>query len=149
MKIHTYRRRVQFSETDAAGVAHFSKLASFVEEAEHDFFRHCGVDPLPPGAGWPRLAMQIEFLAPCRFGQDLEISLHHFSLGHSTLQYQFSAHLLLHGEPPAEIFRGSMKICHAQRASDGETPRLEASEIPPATRQALGFTSVEISELPS
>jgi acyl-CoA thioester hydrolase len=147
-RIHHYRRRLQFAETDAAGVAHFSKLSTFVEEAEHDFFRHCGLDPFPPGEGWPRLALNMEFLAPCRFGDELLVSLSGFALGRATLRYDFSAHLLVEDAATTEIFRGSMKICHAVRTQSGVTPSLQAAEIPPATRQALGFSTIEVAEIP-
>ena len=36
-------RRVQFSETDMAGIAHFSNFFRMMEEVEHAFFRSVGL----------------------------------------------------------------------------------------------------------
>ena len=38
-----YSRRVQFSETDLAGIAHFSAFFRFMEEAEHALWRAAGL----------------------------------------------------------------------------------------------------------
>src|SRR5689334_6065032 len=38
-----YTRRVQFSETDMAGIVHFSAYFRFMEEAEHALWRAAGV----------------------------------------------------------------------------------------------------------
>ena len=35
-------RRVEFSETDLAGIMHFSNFFRFMESAEHAFFRSLG-----------------------------------------------------------------------------------------------------------
>ena len=37
------RRRVQFAETDLAGIAHFSNFVRWMEETEHAFFRSLGM----------------------------------------------------------------------------------------------------------
>ena len=35
----TYSRRIQFSDTDMAGIVHFANFYRFMEEAEHEMFR--------------------------------------------------------------------------------------------------------------
>ena len=35
----TVRRKVEFSDTDMAGIVHFSRLIIFMENAEHAFLR--------------------------------------------------------------------------------------------------------------
>ena len=39
-----YTRRVQFSETDLAGIAHFSTYFRYMEEAEHALWRAAGLE---------------------------------------------------------------------------------------------------------
>ena len=53
-----YRRRVQFSETDLAGIAHFSAFFRFMEEAEHALWRAAGlsIGAADITGGWPRVA---------------------------------------------------------------------------------------------
>ena len=53
-----YSRRVQFSETDLAGIAHFSAYFRFMEEAEHALWRAAGlsIGAAETTGGWPRVA---------------------------------------------------------------------------------------------
>lgn len=37
-----FERRVEFCETDAAGIVHFSSLLQYVEQAEHALLRSVG-----------------------------------------------------------------------------------------------------------
>ena len=46
-------RRVEFCETDMAGIVHFSNFYKWMEQAEHEFFRSLGlsiVHHLPDGS---------------------------------------------------------------------------------------------------
>lgn len=63
----TTRRRVEFSETDMAGIVHFANFYRWMEEAEHDFFRSLGLSIMvrqedgsyigwPPGLGLLQLS---------------------------------------------------------------------------------------------
>ena len=40
----TMQRRVEFAETDMAGILHFSNYFRFMESVEHAFFRSLGRD---------------------------------------------------------------------------------------------------------
>ena len=52
----TITRRVEFSETDMAGIVHFSNFCRYMEHAEHAFFRSLDRSIVDPalGIGWPR-----------------------------------------------------------------------------------------------
>lgn len=41
--IFTWNRRVEFAETDAAGIVHFSSFFLYMEQAEHALFRSLGL----------------------------------------------------------------------------------------------------------
>ena len=64
-------RRVEFSETDMAGIMHFSNFFRFMETAEHGFFRSLGLaiinDKAHPGIGWPRVRAECDYKAPLHF----------------------------------------------------------------------------------
>jgi acyl-CoA thioesterase FadM len=49
---------VQFSETDAAGIVHFSNFFRYFEDAEHALWREAGGSILDRDSaiGWPRVA---------------------------------------------------------------------------------------------
>ena len=54
-------RRVEFADTDMAGIIHFANYYRYMEEAEHSFFRSLGLSimqPQPDGSviGWPRVS---------------------------------------------------------------------------------------------
>ena len=60
---YRHTRRVQFYETDAAGIVHFSWFFRYMEEAEHALWREAGLSIHPPDAeiGWPRVGAACEF----------------------------------------------------------------------------------------
>lgn len=119
--MHIYHRPVHFSESDAAGVAHFARLATYIEEAEHDFFHSRGVLVIGANFGWPRIHMEIHYRSPCSFGDLLEIRLQNPVFHQSTLSYEFSViRMPAPGEanhPDAErrVCDGSMTVCHVIR----------------------------------
>ena len=52
-------RRVEFSETDMAGIVHFSNFFRYMETAEHAFYRSLGfsvtLNDFDPPLGFPRV----------------------------------------------------------------------------------------------
>lgn len=74
------QRRVEFSDTDMAGIIHFSAYYRYMEEAEHAWFRSLGLSVMMPHAegaviGWPRVSASCSFEAPARFEDVLEIRM--------------------------------------------------------------------------
>jgi acyl-CoA thioester hydrolase len=90
---HTSTRRVEFSETDMAGLVHFSNFFKYMETAERDFFEAAGVDLIntEPGelVGWPRARAECKFTAPLRFGDSIDIHLAVKAVKDRSIDYQF------------------------------------------------------------
>lgn len=90
---HTSTRRIEFSETDMAGLVHFSNFFKYMETAERDFFEAAGVDLIntQPGelVGWPRARAECKFTAPLRFGDTIEIHLAVKAVKDRSIDYQF------------------------------------------------------------
>ena len=88
----TTTHRVQFSETDLAGVVHFSNFFRWMEEVEHAYFRSVGssVATLSDEAhiGWPRVSATCEFLAPVRFEDEVQLVFRIVRLGEKSLNYE-------------------------------------------------------------
>ena len=85
-------RRVEFCETDMAGIAHFSNFYKWMEQAEHDFFRSLGltiVSHQPDGTtiGWPRVSAQCRFDSPVRYEEILDVVLTVQRIGVKSLTY--------------------------------------------------------------
>jgi YbgC/YbaW family acyl-CoA thioester hydrolase len=82
-------RRVQFYETDAAGIVHFSWYFRYMEEAEHALWRMAGLSIHPPGSaiGWPRVATSFEFRRPLRFEDEFDVHLQVAEITRRTIRY--------------------------------------------------------------
>ena len=87
-----YRRRVQFAETDLAGIAHFSCYFRYMEEAEHALWRAAGLTIARPGGevGWPRVAAAFEFKAPLRFEDEFDVGVRIANVSTRSIQYGFT-----------------------------------------------------------
>lgn len=72
-------RRVEFAETDMAGIMHFSNFFKYMEMTEHEFLRSLGVSVHSPVDGtwisWPRVHAECTYRAPVRFEDELRIHL--------------------------------------------------------------------------
>ena len=84
--------RVQFSETDLAGVVHFSNFFRWMEEVEHAFFRSLGlrVSMQHDGmhVGWPRVSTSCEYSAPARFEDEVALKMTITKLGERSMTYE-------------------------------------------------------------
>ena len=116
---HTTRRMVEFSDTDMAGIVHFSRFFAFMESTEHDFLRSLGLSVAleweGKQLGFPRLTADCEYLCPARSEDELEIELTVERLGGKSIHYGFN---ITRGE--TSIARGHIKvaccICHADNS---------------------------------
>src|SRR5438132_281338 len=88
-------RRVEFRDTDAAGIVHFSAFFFYMESVEHEFLRQLGLSVLShdatggstklTGAGstgltgtpisWPRVSASCDYQSAARFEDVLDVSL--------------------------------------------------------------------------
>src|SRR2546427_9601784 len=86
---YRYTRRVQFYETDAAGIVHFSWFFRYMEEAEHALWREAGLSISPPGAeiGWPRVAASCDFHRALRFEDEFEVRIRIAEIAQRTIRY--------------------------------------------------------------
>lgn len=90
----TYSRRVQFVDTDMAGIVHFANFYKWMEEAEHAFFLSLGfklIQAQPDGTviGWPRVRSSCSFEAPAFYDDVLEIDLEVVRIGVKSLTMSF------------------------------------------------------------
>ena len=77
-----HRRRVEFHETDMAGIVHFSVFFRYMEACEHAFIRSLGGSVHPgEGAGeggligWPRVHASCDYLRPLRYDEEVDVLL--------------------------------------------------------------------------
>jgi acyl-CoA thioester hydrolase len=91
---YRYHRRVEFSETDLAGIVHFSNYYRYMEAAEHEFFRSLGLSIHQERngrvVGWPRVASECSYKRPLRFEDEFEVHLVVRRKNHGSLIYDFT-----------------------------------------------------------
>jgi len=89
------RRRVEFRDTDAAGIVHFSAFFLWMESAEHEMLRSAGVRVVDRGgdegvdASWPRVSASCDYTAAVRFGNEIDIAVTVDEIGRSSVTYGF------------------------------------------------------------
>ncbi|HSI32866.1 MAG: acyl-CoA thioesterase [Phycisphaerae bacterium] len=86
------KHRVQFAETDMAGVVHFSYYFRMMEEVEHAFLRSLGLSVVmmheAVEIGWPRVAASCEYFAPLRFEDEVELKMRVTKVGDKSFNYE-------------------------------------------------------------
>jgi 4-hydroxybenzoyl-CoA thioesterase/acyl-CoA thioester hydrolase len=86
-------RRVEFRDTDAAGIIHFSAFFHYMEEVEHEFLRSRGLSVLARNAegvvSWPRVAASCQFRGAVRFEDVLDVELRVTRVGAKSVTYAF------------------------------------------------------------
>ena len=119
------RRRVQFHETDAAGMVHFSCFYRYMEEAEHALWRAAGLSIAPPGAtvGFPRVAASFDFHRPLRFEDEFDVRIRVVEIGERSIRY--AADVTKDGE---RVATGGLTVACAARTPGGA---LRSTPIPP------------------
>lgn len=87
---HRYPCEVAFADTDASGWAHFSKILTYVERAEHDFLEDLGIVVLNPvQVGWPRARVSCDYRSPLKFRDKIEVILNLSNVGTTSLNWRF------------------------------------------------------------
>lgn len=120
-------RRVEFHDTDLAGIIHFSNYFLYMEEAEHELFRSLGLKihaEQPDGVtcGWPRVSASASFSKPAYYEDRLEVRVTILRLGPRSLTtgYEFWRD----GE---QLAQGEMKTAYCRVIRPGQ---IESQDIP-------------------
>lgn len=133
-----YHTKLEFADTDSAGVAHFTSILKMVERAEHAFLDAVGIPVLErsqgrfgaPVFGWPRVDVHFRFRRPIVFEDQVTIELSLMDLGTMSITY-FAKVVLADGEVAAEG-----KFVNACVGPSGED-RMKAINIPESLREIL------------
>lgn len=127
---HVITRRVEFSETDMAGIMHYSNFFRFMETAEHSFFRSLGFSVVArPGAskvGWPRVHASCDYHRPLRFEDEVEVRMRVVEKRSKSLTYEFRFRRL-GGAESVEVARGRLTVVCVSHQADGT---MKATTIP-------------------
>ncbi len=90
----TVQRRVEFCETDAAGIVHFASYMCYMEQAEHALLRSVGLSVCEQQddgwhISWPRVHVECDFKGSAQFEDVLDIDVTIAKLGTKSITYEF------------------------------------------------------------
>ncbi|WP_149202443.1 acyl-CoA thioesterase [Actinotalea subterranea] len=123
MRTHSEPVRVEFVDTDAGGRIHHTAALRWAERAEHQLLRAAGAVDL---TSYPRRHVVVDFLAPLRFGDEVQVEVRATNLGRTSITYGWRV-----VRDGAVCVQGSTTCVHVD-AHD------QPAELPPALRAGLG-----------
>jgi len=127
-------RRVEFCETDMAGIMHFANFFRFMESTEHAFYRSLGfsVTLAKEGGfkGLPRVHASCDFRAPLRCEDEVEVHLLVREKKSKALTYDF-----IFRKAGAEVARGALTVVCVE--FDPATRSMKAVPLPAALAEKI------------
>ncbi len=123
-----HSRRIEFIDTDMAGIVHFANFNRFMEQAEAAFFRSLDLTIAErphqgTAVGWPRVSVSCSFKSPAFFEDVLDIAIQIQRIGVKSLTMNFTF-----TRDETLIATGRLKTAYC-RFSPKEP--IKAIEIPP------------------
>jgi acyl-CoA thioester hydrolase len=119
------RRRIEWMDTDAAGIYHWTTVFRLAEAAEAAMHTALGIPNETFGA-CPRVSVSATFSRSLRFNDPVEVELAVESIGRSSLSYRLA--IESEGERAAD---GSLTVVFIDRSTGRAAP------WPPAIRERL------------
>ncbi len=134
----TFSKRVEFSDTDMAGIMHFSRYFIYMEMAEHAFWRSLGLSVHgrfgEQKVSWPRIHVECDYRKPLRFEDEVEIRLTVKELAEKTVTFTF-IFIKNDGGQEIEVAEGLIKVICVRL--DGPEETMSVIPIPAEIRNKL------------
>jgi len=86
------RTRVGFSDTDAQGIVYYGRYNPYFDLARVEYLRALGLLHRRTGGDFVMRANDVEYFAPARFDDELEIYVRVARLGRTSVTYAFEAY---------------------------------------------------------
>ena len=84
--------RVGFSDTDAQGIVYYGRYLPYFDLARVEYHRHLGMLKLETAHEFVMRASDIEYLAPARFDDLLEVFIRVSKIGRTSATYEMAAY---------------------------------------------------------
>lgn len=144
----SFRRRVEFSETDMAGIVHFSNFFRYMESVEQAFCRSLGFSVVlraaDPAMGLPRVHASCDYRRPLRFEDIVEMRLLVAEKRPRSLAYQIRFRRIEPG-PPEDVAIGRLVVVCVRKNPDGG---FEAIPLPPIMAEQIEAAPPELLAAP-
>jgi YbgC/YbaW family acyl-CoA thioester hydrolase len=126
-------RRIEFADTDMAGIVHFANFFRFMESAEVELLRSLGLSVKMTwdgqSFGFPRVAASCDYLSPVTFEDVLEVAVTVKRVGTKSVTYAF-----VFSCGPVLVARGEVSSVCCRMNPDHT---FESVAIPPGIRAKL------------
>jgi acyl-CoA thioester hydrolase len=86
------RTRVGFSDTDAQGIVYYGRYNPYFDLARVEYLRSLGLLHRNTGGEFVMRANDVEYFAPARFDDELEIYARVSRIGNTSITFEFAAH---------------------------------------------------------
>ncbi len=137
-------RRVEFCETDMAGIMHFSNYFRLMEAAETAFYRSLGLSALLAGRRsdicLPRVHAECDYNDPLRFDEEVLVHLLVERKGKRSLTYQFRFFRVGDGQA-RQVARGKVVAASVARQKGGT---LQAVPLPEELAERIQQAPAEV-----
>jgi acyl-CoA thioester hydrolase len=91
--------RVAFSDTDAQGIVYYGRYLPYFDMARVEYLRELGLlETRPREHEFVMRALSVDYLAPARFDDAIEIFVRVSRVGRSSTTWEFAAHQVAGGE---------------------------------------------------
>ena len=88
------RTRVGFSDTDAQGIVYYGRYNPYFDLARVEYLRSLGQLGREAGGDFVMRANEVEYFAPARFDDELEIFTRVSRIGRTSVTFEFAAYRL-------------------------------------------------------
>jgi acyl-CoA thioester hydrolase len=86
------RTRVGFSDTDAQGIVYYGRYNPYFDLARVEYLRSLGLLHRNADGEFVMRANDVEYFAPARFDDELEIHARVARIGNTSVTFEFAAH---------------------------------------------------------
>ena len=141
----TTTKKIEFSETDMAGLVHFSNYFRYMEVAERDFFESLELNLIQSApddlVGYPRTRAECKFSAPLRFGDTVKIHLAIKAIKDRSIDYQFRLFKLDKKGDESAVAKGHITTIYTELTEDGN---LQSRPLPKALLDKIEEAPTEV-----
>ena len=113
----TARTRVGFSDTDAQGIVYYGRYNPFFDLARVEYLRSLELLRYESAGEFVMRANDVEYFAPARFDDELEIHVRVARVGRTSITYEFAAHKLPEGTLMVTAHQTLVYVDLAQRVA--------------------------------
>ena len=134
-KTFKHSRRIEFRDTDMAGIVHFSNFFAYMEQAEHAFLRSVGLGVICEIDGekisWPRVNVNCNYRQAIKFEEMIDVEVSVARIGTKSVTYDFA---FTREETPVADGSITVVCCkfeHGKKPESIETPAAFVEKIKP------------------